>query len=782
MSKALAIHSVKTQGSASVFLPEQEWKNCSGPFQKERNVSAKNCHFDGLYYGSSACSNTTLASIKKEQAFQNAISNCSNLSNAFEDVCGNCSKAVLDLRDDLLEAYEVKDGNATETGICGMAAVISVLEEKMNNTFSIDNDYMFCMSLLDTFDSLAEAILSILIGITAVTLIILLIKFVTKKQPQKPVHSGPITTWSGLYRFSKAEIENAINTERKDLGRGSAGQVYKGVLPSGQVVAIKHINKSNTSDSFTREVEGLSRIRHPNLVCLFGCCVEDGEQYLVYEYCAKGNLAQHLLSDDPVLTWERRVKILRDCALALRYLHHYIDGCIVHRDIKLTNILLTDNLEPKLSDFGLAKMLGMEETKVFTDVRGTIGYMDPEYMTNAKLTCASDVYSFGIVALQLLSGQKVFELDLDARDQLTRKAKDISMNKRPPEDLEDPRLNGNVNKADFESILQVAVLCVAKSSKGRPTIGLVFEEMDKAWKNTLADMKARNKGISSSATPLSMSSDFLNTEQLAFLFGLLGNIVSFMTFLAPIPTFYTIYKKKSSKGFQSIPYVIALLSATLLLYYGVLKTNAYLIISINSIGIVIEVTYLILYIVYASKNDKITTLIWILLVNVAALGLVLAVTFFLLGGTVRISAVGWICAVFNIAVFAAPLSIMNYSNHCHLTWIYIPAEASNKNQKCGIHAIFFVLFPDTLCHHVLPNVLGFLFGIAQMTLYMTYKTSGNNVEEKKSTQEMKKLSSTNRPKLVRSVSEYPRSDKLNQITYVYEANDEHHLSRSIYRQ
>lgn len=90
-------------------------------------------------------------------------------------------------------------------------------------------------------------------------------------------------------------------------------------------------------------------------------------------------------------------------------------------NFQLTNILLTENYEAKLSDFGLAKMMGMEETKVFTDVRGTIGYMDPEYMTNAKLTCASDVYSFGIVALQILSGQKVIELDLDARDQLTRK-------------------------------------------------------------------------------------------------------------------------------------------------------------------------------------------------------------------------------------------------------------------------------------------------------------------------------------------------------------------------
>ncbi|VVA13048.1 PREDICTED: probable [Prunus dulcis] len=514
MSQALAIHVIKTQGQGSVFLAQEEWQNCNGPLHMQQILSAQHCGFDDLNSRSSQCSGTTLSGLRQDQPFQDALSNCSQFGNAFDNVCRKCTGAFSALRDYLLKKYNVKDENKTETAICGVAAMISIAAANMNGSFSVDIDYIRCLSMLDTFEpdyiklkySLVEAILSILIAITAVMLIILLIKYVSKKKPKKPVQSGPITTWSGLYRFSKAEIENAINFERKDLGRGSAGQVYKGVLPSGQVVAIKHINKSNTSDSFTREVEGLSRIRHPNLVCLFGCCVEDGEQFLVYEYCAAGNLAQHLLRNDPVLTWERRVKILRDCALALRYLHHYIDGCIVHRDIKLTNILLTENLDPKLSDFGLAKMLGMEESKVFTDVRGTIGYMDPEYMTNAKLTCASDVYSFGIVSLQLLSGQKVFELDLDARDQLTRKAKDISMNKRPPEDLEDPRLNGNVNKVDFESILQIAVLCVAKSSKGRPTIDLVYEEMDKAWKNTLADMKAK-KGISSSATPLSISSD-----------------------------------------------------------------------------------------------------------------------------------------------------------------------------------------------------------------------------------------------------------------------------------
>eukprot|EP00261_Vitis_vinifera_P018759 XP_010648983.1 PREDICTED: putative receptor-like protein kinase At3g46340 [Vitis vinifera] len=368
-----------------------------------------------------------------------------------------------------------------------------------NDSQSLDIGGMFrCFPVLNMLatDSIAKALLAIFVASASLMLIIMLIKFVAKdKQSAKAKEITKITetTWSGLYRFSKSEIEKAISSanERSSLGQGSAGQVFKGVLPSGQAVAIKHIYKTNSHDSFTREVEGLSRIRHPNLVCLFGTCVEDGDMYLVYEFCSAGNLAYNLQKKHEVLTWERRVKILRDCALALRYLHNYIDGCIVHRDIKLTNILLTDNLEPKLSDFGLAKMLGMEESKVFTDVRGTIGYMDPEYMTNAKLTAASDIYSFGIVTLQLLSGQKVIDLDLDARDQLTRKAKDVNMGKRPLKDFEDPRLKGEVVTEDFQSILQVAVLCAAKSNKGRPSIDQVFQEMDRAWKNTVAYMRTK---------------------------------------------------------------------------------------------------------------------------------------------------------------------------------------------------------------------------------------------------------------------------------------------------
>lgn len=152
---------------------------------------------------------------------------------------------------------------------------------------------------------MVKAIVAICIIIVTLILVLTLVKYVGKgnkmsfkRNPLKPRKEIITKRWSGLYRFSKAEIENAIIAgERKNLGRGSAGQVYKGVLPSGQVVAIKHINKSSNSDSFTREVDGLSRVRHSNLVCLFGCCVEGGEHYLVYEYCSAGNLAQHLLSN-----------------------------------------------------------------------------------------------------------------------------------------------------------------------------------------------------------------------------------------------------------------------------------------------------------------------------------------------------------------------------------------------------------------------------------------------------------------------------------------------------
>ncbi|XP_026384147.1 proline-rich receptor-like protein kinase PERK3 [Papaver somniferum] len=497
ISQALALNANMTD---SIFLTQKQWQNCSSNnslFERQQSVSITTCGFDKLFYGSSGCSSFSYSTFKKShpRLYENLIGNCtSQFSTSFNNTCKDCAKAITDTRDELMDLTNVNDKkNGTAKEICVFLVVVAAAVEHIGDSSWI-NDFYSCLLALDSADegysglkySTAQAILAILIAASALVLIIVVIKYVTRKRVPRPVKGKEMAAWSGLYRFSKQEILNAINfsSHKVCLGTGSAGQVYKAVLPSGQIVAIKHIYKSNTSDTFTREVEGLSRIRHPNLVCLFGCCEEDGEQYLVYEFCSNGNLAQHLLRRNTDLTWDRRVKIMRDCAIALKFLHNNPYGCTVHRDIKLTNILLTDTMDPKLSDFGLARMLGMEESKVFTDVRGTLGYMDPEYMSNAKLTSASDVYSFGIVILQILSGRKVIELDIDARDQLTRKAKDVIMAKRPATEFEDPRLKGDLDAKDFRSILHIAVLCVANKSNGRPTIDNILQEIDDAWKNT----------------------------------------------------------------------------------------------------------------------------------------------------------------------------------------------------------------------------------------------------------------------------------------------------------
>ncbi|EYU39766.1 hypothetical protein MIMGU_mgv1a017632mg, partial [Erythranthe guttata] len=474
--------------SDNIFLAKDQWSNCSGPFRPQQNVSVQTCGFDSFYYGSGKCSNLKLENIDK-----NVLEKCSifgsSSSSSFDDACGKCTNAISKEVDNLVADLGVRGNISDEKGVCLVAVVVSVLAGKMNLSTSAD-DFDRCLPALANPGDLSEALLAVTLVMIGLAMIIMLIKHVTKTEKQikkektETLNKELAARCSGLYRFSKTEIENAINYTavadgKQLLGRGSAGQVYKGMLPSGQLIAIKQLFRTNTSDSFAREIDGLSRVRHANLVCLFGCGIASGVQYLVYEYCSNGNLAQHLLRKDCVLTWDLRVKILRGCACALRYLHYHADGCIVHRDIKLTNILLSDDMEAKLSDFGLSKL--MEHSKVFTDVRGTMGYMDPEYMTNAKLTCASDIYSFGIVMLQLLSGQR---------------AKDVSIGKRPLTDFVDPRMKGNVNYVDFESILQIAVLCAANSSKGRPTIDLVFDELERAWNNTsmAADQMIARKG------------------------------------------------------------------------------------------------------------------------------------------------------------------------------------------------------------------------------------------------------------------------------------------------
>lgn len=221
---------------------------------------------------------------------------------------------------------------------------------------------------------------------------------------------------------------------------------------------------------------------------------------------------------------------------------------------------------------------------------------------------------------------------------------------------------------------------------------------------------------------------------LTLAFGLLGNIVSFMVFLAPIPTFHKIYKKKSAEGFQSLPYVVALLSCMLWIYYALLKKDALLLITINSVGCVIETIYLALFLFYAPKKARIETVKLLLMLNVVGYGLMLVLTVLLAKGEKRLQAVGWICLAFNLSVFAAPLCIMRQVIRTKSVE-FMPFPLSFFLTLGAVMWFFYGLLLKDY-NIAFPNILGFIFGIAQMGLYIVYKNAKKTILQEPKLQEL----------------------------------------------
>ncbi|KAF7081280.1 hypothetical protein CFC21_085240 [Triticum aestivum] len=202
----------------------------------------------------------------------------------------------------------------------------------------------------------------------------------------------------------------------------------------------------------------------------------------------------------------------------------------------------------------------------------------------------------------------------------------------------------------------------------------------------------------------------------AFAFGLLGNVISFSSLLAPIPTFYRIFKSKSTEGFQSVPYVVALFSAMLWIFYALVKTGEGLLISINAAGCVIETVYIVMYLVYAPRKAKIFTAKIVVLLNITGFGLIFLLTLFAFHGETRVVSLGWICVGFSVCVFVAPLSIIGRVIKTKSVE-YMPFTLS---LTLTLSAIVWFLYGLLIKDKYLPNILGFTFGVIQMVLYVFY--------------------------------------------------------------
>ncbi|XP_065856231.1 probable LRR receptor-like serine/threonine-protein kinase At1g67720 [Euphorbia lathyris] len=286
--------------------------------------------------------------------------------------------------------------------------------------------------------------------------------------------------------FSFAEIEDATRSFEKKIGSGGFGVVYYGKLKDGKEMAVKVLtsNSYQGKREFSNEVTLLSRIHHRNLVQFLGFCQEDGRSMLIYEYMHNGTLKEHLygpLTRGRSINWIKRLEIAEDAAKGIEYLHTGCIPAIIHRDLKTSNILLDKHMRAKVSDFGLSKLAVDGASHVSSIVRGTVGYLDPEYYISQQLTDKSDVYSFGVILLELMSGQEAISNEsfgVNCRN-IVQWAK-LHIESGDIQGIIDPVLNNDYDIQSMWKIAEKALMCVQPHGHMRPSISEVLKEVQDA--------------------------------------------------------------------------------------------------------------------------------------------------------------------------------------------------------------------------------------------------------------------------------------------------------------
>ncbi|CAL4896670.1 unnamed protein product [Urochloa decumbens] len=288
--------------------------------------------------------------------------------------------------------------------------------------------------------------------------------------------------------FTYKELREATKNFKDQLGHGRYGSVYKGILRDKRIVAVKKLGDvKQGEDEFQTEVSVIGRIYHMNLVRVWGVCSERKHRLLVFEYVDNGSLAMFLFGNQGLLQWDQRYKIAVGVGKGLAYLHHECLDWIIHCDVKPENILLDHDFDPKISDFGVAKLLQRDHRTDpnMSKVHGTRGYAAPEWASNIPINEKVDVYSYGVVLLELVSGRRAFELAASgtgdaeiAMRQLvwTIKEKLKSGDWSWITGFVDPRLNGNIVHSEVCLMLEVAAMCMEKERSQRPSMNDIVEK------------------------------------------------------------------------------------------------------------------------------------------------------------------------------------------------------------------------------------------------------------------------------------------------------------------
>ncbi|XP_021314928.1 putative serine/threonine-protein kinase isoform X3 [Sorghum bicolor] len=303
-------------------------------------------------------------------------------------------------------------------------------------------------------------------------------------------HNEDVPGGTNITKYTYKELARATDNfnQSNKIGEGGFGSVYKGQLRNGTSIAVKVLSMESRQGvrEFLNELVAISGISHDNLVRLYGYCVEGDQRILVYNHLENNSLAQTLLGSrhsNIQFNWETRVNICLGIARGLEYLHHGVSPYIVHRDIKASNILLDRDLTPKISDFGLAKLLPPNATHVSTRVAGTLfaysiligrGYLAPEYAIRGQVTRKSDVYSFGVLLLEIVSGRSNSDTRLAYEDQILLEKTWMYYEQGILEKIIDRSLGSDLDVAQACRFLKVGLLCTQDVMRHRPDMSKVI--------------------------------------------------------------------------------------------------------------------------------------------------------------------------------------------------------------------------------------------------------------------------------------------------------------------